>query len=62
MLAFVFASFLALLPMVVAAVSILATFLMLLPITYLTDVSFIVEFLIALDRSRRGDRLLADAW
>jgi putative drug exporter of the RND superfamily len=47
-LAFVFASFLALLPLVVAAVSILATFLMLLPITYLTDVSFIVEFLIAL--------------
>jgi RND superfamily putative drug exporter len=47
-LAFVFASFLALLPLVVAAVSILATFLMLLPITYLTNVSFIVEFLIAL--------------
>jgi RND superfamily putative drug exporter len=47
-LAFVFASFLALLPLAVAAVSILATFLMLLPITYLTNVSFIVEFLIAL--------------
>ena len=47
-LIFVFASFLALLPIVVAAVSILATFLMLLPITYLTDVSFIVQFLIAL--------------
>jgi RND superfamily putative drug exporter len=47
-LAFVFASFLALLPLLVAAVSILATFLMLLPITYLTNVSFIVEFLIAL--------------
>ena len=47
-LAFVFASFLAFLPLVVAAVSILATFLMLLPITYVTDVSFIVEFLIAL--------------
>ena len=47
-LAFVFASFLALLPLAVAGVSILATFLMLLPITYLTDVSFIVEFLIAL--------------
>ncbi|SDJ25539.1 putative drug exporter of the RND superfamily [Frankineae bacterium MT45] len=47
-LAFVFASFLALLPLVVAAVSILTTFLMLLPITYLTDVSFIVQFLIAL--------------
>jgi putative drug exporter of the RND superfamily len=47
-LAFVFASFLALLPLLIAAVSILATFLMLLPITYLTDVSFIVQFLIAL--------------
>ena len=47
-LRFVFASFLAFLPLVVAAVSILATFLMLLPLTYLTDVSFIVQFLVAL--------------
>ena len=47
-LAFVFASLLAFLPLVIAAVSILATFLMLLPITYATHVSFIVEFLIAL--------------
>ncbi|HEU4812176.1 MAG TPA: MMPL family transporter [Nocardioides sp.] len=47
-LAFVFASMLALLPLAVAAVSILATFLMLLPLTYLTDVSFIVQFLVAL--------------
>ncbi len=47
-LLFVFASLLAFLPMLVAAVSILTTFLLLLPITYLTDVSFIVEFLIAL--------------
>jgi RND superfamily putative drug exporter len=47
-LAFVFASFLALLPLVVAAASILATFILLLPITYLTDVSFIVQFLVAL--------------
>lgn len=47
-LAFVFGSFLALLPLVVAAASILGTFIMLLPITYATDVSFIVEFLIAL--------------
>jgi len=47
-LIFVFASFLALLPLLVAAVSILATFLMLLPLTYLTDVSFIVQFLVAL--------------
>jgi RND superfamily putative drug exporter len=47
-LAFVFASFLALLPLIVAAASILTTFLLLLPLTYLTDVSFIVEFLVAL--------------
>jgi len=47
-LAFVFASMLALLPMAVAAVSILTTFLLLLPLTYLGDFSFIVEFLIAL--------------
>src|SRR5437763_1006461 len=47
-LAFVFGSFLALLPLVVAAASILGTFILLLPITYLTDVSFIVQFLVAL--------------
>jgi RND superfamily putative drug exporter len=47
-LLFVFASLLAFLPMVIAAVSILSTFLMLLPLTYLTDVSFIVQFLVAL--------------
>jgi RND superfamily putative drug exporter len=47
-LAFVFASFLALVPMIVAAVSILTTFLVLLGLTYITDVSFIVEFLVAL--------------
>jgi len=47
-LVFVFASLLAFLPLAIAAVSILATFLMLLPLTYLTDVSFIVQFLVAL--------------
>ncbi len=47
-LAFVFASFLALLPMLVAFASIMLTFLLLLPITYAMNVSFIVEFLIAL--------------
>jgi RND superfamily putative drug exporter len=47
-LAFVFASFLALIPLIVAAVSILTTFLVLLGLTYITDVSFIVEFLVAL--------------
>jgi RND superfamily putative drug exporter len=47
-LAFVFASFLALLPLVVAAASIMATFVLLLPLTYLGDISWIVQFLIAL--------------
>ncbi len=47
-LIFVFASFLALVPMVIAAVSILTTFLMVLGLTALTDVSFVVQFLIAL--------------
>ena len=47
-LAFVFASFLALVPLMVAAVSILTTFLVVLGLTYLTQVSFVVEFLIAL--------------
>ncbi len=47
-LAFVFASFLALVPLMIAAVSILTTFLLVLGLTYLTDVSFVVQFLIAL--------------
>jgi RND superfamily putative drug exporter len=47
-LAFVFGSLLAFLPLLVAAASILGTFILLWPITYATDVSFIVEFLIAL--------------
>ena len=47
-LAFVFASFLALVPLAIAAVSILSTFLILLGVTYLTDVSFIVQFLVSL--------------
>jgi RND superfamily putative drug exporter len=47
-LAFVFASFLALLPLLVAAVSILSTFLLLLLLSYVTPVSFIVQFLVSL--------------
>jgi putative drug exporter of the RND superfamily len=47
-LLFVFASVMALLPLLVAAVSILVTFLCLLGLTYLTDVSFIVQFLVSL--------------
>ncbi len=47
-LAFVFASFLALVPLAIAAVSILSTFLVLLGLTYLTDISFVVQFLVSL--------------
>jgi putative drug exporter of the RND superfamily len=47
-LAFVFASVLAVLPLAVAGVSILATFLVLRAVTEVTDVSFIAEYLIAL--------------
>ena len=47
-LAFVFASFLALVPLLIAAVSILSTFLVVLLLTTFTEVSFIVQFLVAL--------------
>ena len=47
-LLFVFASFLAFVPLLIAAVAILTTFLLVLGLTYLTDVSFVVQFLIAL--------------
>ncbi len=47
-LVFVFASFLALVPLVIAAVSILSTFLVLLGLTYVIDVSFVVQFLVSL--------------
>jgi putative drug exporter of the RND superfamily len=47
-LAFVFASFLAVVPLVMAIVSIMTTFLLLLGLTELTTVSPIVQFLIAL--------------
>jgi RND superfamily putative drug exporter len=47
-LAFVFASLLAFVPLLIAAVSILTTFLVVLGLTEITEVSFIVEFLIAL--------------
>ena len=47
-LTFVFASFLAVVPLMMAAASILTTFLLLLGLTELTSVSPIVQFLIAL--------------
>jgi RND superfamily putative drug exporter len=46
-LLFVFASFLALLPLLIAAVSILTTFLLVLALTTVSDVSFVVQFLIS---------------
>ncbi|MGQ0623181.1 MAG: MMPL family transporter [Sporichthyaceae bacterium] len=47
-LLFLFASFLAFVPLLIAAVSILTTFLVVLLATYVIDVSFVVQFLIAL--------------
>ncbi|GAA3603624.1 MMPL family transporter [Kineosporia mesophila] len=47
-LIFVFASFLALVPLLIAAVAILSTFLVVLGLTEITDVSFVVQFLVAL--------------
>ena len=47
-LLFLFASFLALVPLLIAAVSILTTFAIVLLATYITDISFVVQFLIAL--------------
>ena len=47
-LLFVFASFMALVPLLIALVSILSTFLCVLAVSYLTDISFVVQFLIAL--------------
>ncbi|MEO7980567.1 MAG: MMPL family transporter [Sporichthyaceae bacterium] len=47
-LLFLFASFLALVPLLIAAVSILTTFAIVLIGTYVTDISFVVQFLIAL--------------
>ncbi len=47
-LAFVFASMLALVPLLIAAVSILSTLLVVLGLTYIANVSFIVEFLVSL--------------
>ena len=47
-LLFVFASFLAFLPLLIAAVSILTTFFLVLILTTFSDVSFVVQFLISL--------------
>lgn len=47
-LAFVFASLLALVPLLIAAVAILTTLLVVLALTYVAEVSFIVQFLVSL--------------
>jgi RND superfamily putative drug exporter len=47
-LAFVFASFLALVPLLIAAFAILTTLLIVLGLTYVGDISVIVQFLVAL--------------
>jgi RND superfamily putative drug exporter len=47
-LAFVFASLLACLPLLIAAVAILTTLLVILGLTYIADVSFIVQYLVSL--------------
>lgn len=47
-LLFVYASFLALIPLLIAAVSILTTFMLVLGLTTFSDVSVIVQFLVAL--------------
>ena len=47
-LAFVFASLLALVPLMIAAVSILTTLLVILGLSYVADVSLIVQFLVSL--------------
>ena len=47
-LAFVFASFMAIVPLLMAAVAIPTTFLLVWPLTAVTDVSVVVQFLVAL--------------
>jgi putative drug exporter of the RND superfamily len=47
-LAFVFASLLAFVPLLIAAVSILTTLLVVLAMTYIAEVSFVVQFLVSL--------------
>jgi putative drug exporter of the RND superfamily len=47
-LAFVFASFVAFVPILIAVVSIMTTFLLILGLTAIADVSFIVQFLVGL--------------
>jgi putative drug exporter of the RND superfamily len=61
-LAFVFGSFLALVPLLVAAVAILTAFLAVLGLTGLVEVSFIVQFLIGLGVAVDYSLLLVTRW
>ncbi len=47
-LIFVFGSFMALVPMVIAAVAVPTTFLLVWPVTAVTDISVVIQFLVAL--------------
>jgi putative drug exporter of the RND superfamily len=47
-LAFVFASFVAVVPLIIAAVSVNTAFLVILGLTYLTSINFVVQFLVGL--------------
>jgi RND superfamily putative drug exporter len=47
-LAFVFASFVAVIPLIIAAVSVNTAFLTILGLTYLTSINFVVQFLVGL--------------
>ena len=47
-LSFVFASFLAIVPLIIAAVSVNTAFLAILGLTYLTSINFVVQFLVGL--------------
>ncbi|HTZ25772.1 MAG TPA: MMPL family transporter [Streptosporangiaceae bacterium] len=47
-LSFVFASFLAVVPLIIAAISINTAFLAILGLTYLTNINFVVQFLVGL--------------
>ena len=47
-LAFVFASFIAVIPLIIAAVSVNTAFLTILGLTYLTSINFVVQFLVGL--------------
>ena len=60
-LLFVYGSAIAIVPLLIAVPAILATFLPVLGLTYAMNVSYLVEYLIAVMGLRGGGRLLAAA-